>query len=70
MTDDRVRCPVCAQYPKLTKEGALRNHTYPWYNARSGEPCPGSGTQIRPLPGQLGLEELDETLSSDPTHDG
>jgi hypothetical protein len=64
MTDsDRVRCPVCSLYPKLTKDGALRNHHYPWYHSQSGQHCPGSGTQITSLPGQLDLEALCEDSS-------
>ena len=54
---DRFRCPVCSQYPKLNTAGQLRGHKYPWYHSRSGEYCPGSGTQVSALPGQLALGE-------------
>lgn len=54
---DRARCGVCNQWPHLTEGGALRKHTYPWYHSQNGQPCPGSGSQIRPLPGQLELGE-------------
>lgn len=59
-TTDRHRCGVCAQYPKLTKDGKLRNHNYPWYHSQSGTPCPGSGSQALAPPGQLRLDTSDQ----------
>ena len=61
---DRIRCSVCGKYPKLTKGGALRAHDYPWYHSQNGQPCPGSGTQVTPLPGQLALDTSDREDSS------
>lgn len=63
MAVTRIRCAVCHQYPTLTKGGALKNHSYPWYHSQAGTPCPGSGSQVTPLAGQLALDELaDETI--------
>ena len=60
----RYRCTVCGQYPLITKEGTLRNHTYPWFHSQSGDPCPGGGCQVRPLEGQQALDLSDQGESS------
>lgn len=63
----RVRCPVCGQYPTLTKHGSLRGHNYPWYHSRTGEHCPGSDKQVTPLEGQTSLEDIcDDSSSQEP----
>jgi len=59
---DRVRCLICSQWPKLDQKGRIRSHTYPWYHSQHGTPCPGSGNQIVPLPGQTTLEIPYETI--------
>lgn len=56
MTATRVRCPECGQFPTLTNEGALRNHSYPWAHPQHGQNCLGSGIQVAPLPGQTSLD--------------
>ena len=56
-TRERYRCPTCGQYPKVDSQGSLRRHNYPWYHEKDGQTCTGSGTQVAPLPGQLGLLE-------------
>lgn len=61
---DRYRCPVCGQYPTLTKNGALRAHSYPWHHSQSGDHCPGSDTQVTPLEGQTTLEDICDDSSS------
>lgn len=62
--DGRARCDECGQYPKLTSSGALRSHSLPWHHTNYGHPCPGSGTQIQPLPGQLDLALEDSSDAS------
>lgn len=62
-TPNRARCNECGQYPTLVG-GRLRNHNHPWHHPNYGHPCPGSGTQIHPLPGQQTLT-LEETSSDD-----
>lgn len=60
----RARCQICGRYPTLTKQGALRNHDYPWPHSQEGTPCPGSGAQVLPQPGQLTLDTSDQGDSS------
>jgi len=57
---DRARCNICHRWPKLTKGGAFVHHTYAWPHSQEGQPCPGSGSQVRPLPGQLELGQSDQ----------